>query len=59
MIRFDSKTVVVLDAWFARVVSVALALTLDPQLNQNLFLSATYYVVVFLLPCRILVLEAS
>jgi CPA1 family monovalent cation:H+ antiporter len=28
-------------------VSVALALSLDDQLNQNLFLSITYYIVVF------------
>ncbi len=46
--RFDAKTMTVL-VWggLRGGVSVALALTIDPQLNQNLFLSATYYVVVF------------
>lgn len=46
--RFDSKTMAVL-VWggLRGGVSIALALTIDPQLNQNLFLSATYYVVVF------------
>lgn len=46
--RFDGKTMTVL-VWggLRGGVSVALALTIDPQLNQNLFLSATYYIVVF------------
>ncbi|MCK6617814.1 MAG: sodium:proton antiporter [Cyclobacteriaceae bacterium] len=46
--RFDTKTLIVL-VWggLRGGVSVALALTIDPHLNQNLFLSATYYVVVF------------
>ncbi len=46
--RFDTKTMAVL-VWggLRGGVSVALALTIDPHLNQNLFLSATYYVVVF------------
>jgi monovalent cation:H+ antiporter, CPA1 family len=46
--RFDAKTMAVL-VWggLRGGVSVALALTIDPHLNQNLFLSATYYVVVF------------
>jgi CPA1 family monovalent cation:H+ antiporter len=46
--RFDSKTMAVL-VWggLRGGVSIALALTIDPKLNQNLFLSATYYVVVF------------
>jgi CPA1 family monovalent cation:H+ antiporter len=45
---FDAKTMAVL-VWggLRGGVSVALALTMDPHLNQNLFLSATYYVVVF------------
>ena len=46
--RFDAKTMAVL-VWggLRGGVSVALALTIDPHLNQSLFLSATYYVVVF------------
>lgn len=46
--RFDGKTMTVL-VWggLRGGVSIALALTIDPHLNQNLFLSATYYVVVF------------
>jgi CPA1 family monovalent cation:H+ antiporter len=46
--RFDSRTLAVL-VWggLRGGVSVALALTIDPILHQNLFLSATYYVVVF------------
>jgi len=46
--KFDGKTLAVL-VWggLRGGVSVALALTIDHHLNQNLFLSATYYVVVF------------
>lgn len=46
--RFDAKTMAVL-VWggLRGGVSIALALTIDSHLNQNLFLSATYYVVVF------------
>lgn len=46
--RFDAKTMAVL-VWggLRGGVSIALVLTIDPHLNQNLFLSATYYVVVF------------
>jgi CPA1 family monovalent cation:H+ antiporter len=46
--RFDAKTMAVL-VWggLRGGVSVALALTIDPHLHQSLFLSATYYVVVF------------
>jgi CPA1 family monovalent cation:H+ antiporter len=46
--RFDAKTMAVL-VWggLRGGMSIALALTIDPTLNQNLFLSATYYVVVF------------
>lgn len=46
--RFDTKTLTIL-VWggLRGGVSVALALTIDEHLNQNLFLSATYYVVVF------------
>jgi CPA1 family monovalent cation:H+ antiporter len=46
--RFDARTTTIL-VWggLRGGVSVALALTIDPHLNQNLFLSATYYVVVF------------
>ncbi|MFN3841300.1 MAG: cation:proton antiporter [Cyclobacteriaceae bacterium] len=46
--RFDTRTLTIL-VWggLRGGVSVALALTIDPHLNQNLFLSATYYVVVF------------
>jgi monovalent cation:H+ antiporter, CPA1 family len=46
--RFDAKTMAVL-VWggLRGGVSIALALTIDPHLNQSLFLSATYYVVVF------------
>jgi CPA1 family monovalent cation:H+ antiporter len=45
---FDGKTMAVL-VWggLRGGVSIALALTMDPALHQNLFLSATYYVVVF------------
>jgi monovalent cation:H+ antiporter, CPA1 family len=46
--RFDGKTMVVL-VWggLRGGVSVALALTIDPHLNQNLFVAITYYIVVF------------
>jgi CPA1 family monovalent cation:H+ antiporter len=46
--KFDAKTILVL-VWggLRGGVSVALALTIDPYLNQNLFLAITYYVVVF------------
>jgi CPA1 family monovalent cation:H+ antiporter len=46
--QFDGKTMAVL-VWggLRGGVSVALALTIEPELHQNLFLSATYYVVVF------------
>jgi monovalent cation:H+ antiporter, CPA1 family len=46
--KFDKKTIVAL-VWggLRGGVSVALALSLDESLNQNLFLSVTYYVVVF------------
>jgi len=46
--RFDAKTMAVL-VWggLRGGVSVALALTIDPHLHQHLFLSATYYIVVF------------
>lgn len=46
--RFDGKTMAVL-VWggLRGGVSVALALTIDPHLNQNLFLAVTYYIVVF------------
>jgi CPA1 family monovalent cation:H+ antiporter len=46
--KFDKATITVL-VWcgLRGGVSVALALSLDDQLNQNLFLSITYYIVVF------------
>jgi CPA1 family monovalent cation:H+ antiporter len=46
--KFDGKTITIL-VWggLRGGVSVALALSLDQNLNQNLFLSITYYVVVF------------
>ncbi|WP_127122161.1 cation:proton antiporter [Chryseotalea sanaruensis] len=46
--RFDGRTMAVL-VWggLRGGVSIALALSIDTHLNQNLFLSATYYVVVF------------
>jgi CPA1 family monovalent cation:H+ antiporter len=46
--KFDKATITVL-VWcgLRGGVSVALALSLPPDLNQNLFLSITYYVVVF------------
>jgi CPA1 family monovalent cation:H+ antiporter len=46
--KVDAKTMAVL-VWggLRGGVSVALALTIDQHLNQNLFLAATYYVVVF------------
>ncbi len=46
--KFDARTMAVL-VWggLRGGVSIALALSIDPHLNQHLFLSATYYVVVF------------
>lgn len=46
--RFDRRTIFVL-VWcgLRGGVSIALALSLDPGLHQSLFLSITYYVVVF------------
>jgi len=46
--KFDAKTITIL--WWGGLrggVSVALALTIDSHLHQNLFLAITYYVVVF------------
>jgi CPA1 family monovalent cation:H+ antiporter len=46
--KFDKRTIVAL-VWggLRGGVSVALALTLDESINQKLFLSITYYIVVF------------
>jgi CPA1 family monovalent cation:H+ antiporter len=46
--KFDGKTITIL-VWggLRGGVSVALALTIDSTLNQNLFLAITYYIVVF------------